>query len=107
MDIVAKMHMGSLENSLPGCPMSGNNAHIFYNGTKLSHLDLEHMYELTYQPIVLDKWEKSHDIPLQALVTTGEVVEVGAAAMTKIPMAEPCPCKLARVKSIKSNNVRQ
>ena len=41
------------------------------------------------------------------VVTMGEVVEVGAAVMTIIPTAEPCPCKLlARVKSIKSNNVR-
>ena len=26
------------------------------------------MYELTYQPIVLDKWEKLHNIPLKALI---------------------------------------
>ena len=38
---------------------------------------------------------------------TEEVVEVGAAAMTIIPTAEPCPCKLAWVKSIKSHDIRQ
>ena len=39
------------------------------------------------------------------MAMTEEVVEVGAAAMMIIPTAEPCPCKLARVKSVKSNDV--
>ena len=35
MDTLAKMHLGTLEDDLAGCPMSGNSAHVFHNGAKL------------------------------------------------------------------------